>query len=288
MKIPPPEFFQRWDSRIARYDSRVLAPGARRRTHTAGTTKASLLGLLDVENHVSKVQKEVFEVKPLFAGFHLHTPIILPFERATHPGFYMKPPCDEAVVRAPIADAPCTAQAAPWILSAAILASSMAFIDGTVVNVALPALQTSFHATVVGMQWVVESYALFLGALILVGGSLGDLFGRRLMFLAGVGLFAAASLACGFTSNIQQLVAARSVQGVGAAFLVPGSLSIICANFDEQTRGRASCGPSIHCNSWDRNGEDFRVQVKSQSHKPADSAGYSPILSVERDQARRR
>ena len=115
----------------------------------------------------------------------------------------------------------------------------MAFIDSTVVNVALPALQENFHATVVGVQWVVESYGLFLGALILVGGSLGDLFGRRLMFLGGVGVFAAASIGCGLASNIQQLVFARSVQGVGAAFLVPGSLSIISASFDEKTRGQA-------------------------------------------------
>jgi EmrB/QacA subfamily drug resistance transporter len=115
----------------------------------------------------------------------------------------------------------------------------MAFIDSTVVNVALPALQTNLHTTVVGVQWVVESYGLFLGALILVGGSLGDLFGRRSMFLLGVVIFAAASIACGLASNIQQLVIARSVQGMGAAFLVPGSLSIISASFDEKTRGQA-------------------------------------------------
>lgn len=151
----------------------------------------------------------------------------------------MKPPCDEAVVLSGNAAVPCTAQAGRWILAATILGSSMAFIDSTVVNVALPALQATLHATVVGVQWVVESYGLFLGALILVGGSLGDLFGRRLIFLIGVGLFAAASIACGLASNIQQLVVARSVQGVGAAFLVPGSLSIISASFDEKTRGRA-------------------------------------------------
>ena len=113
------------------------------------------------------------------------------------------------------------------------------FYDSTVVNVALPALQTNLHATIVGVQWVVESYGLFLGALILVGGSLGDLFGRRRMFLIGVGIFAAASISSGLSSNIQQLVIARCVQGAGAAFLVPGSLSIISASFDEQTRGRA-------------------------------------------------
>ena len=151
----------------------------------------------------------------------------------------MKPPCDEAVIRSANEDAPCTAQAGRWILAATILGSSMAFIDSTVVNVALPALQVNLHATVVGMQWVVESYGLLLGALILVGGSLGDLFGRRSMFLIGVGIFAVASIACGLAQNIQQLVIARSVQGIGAAFLVPGSLSIISASFDEKTRGRA-------------------------------------------------
>ena len=151
----------------------------------------------------------------------------------------MKPPCVEAVVRSANADVPCTAQAARWILAATILGSSMAFIDSTVVNVALPALQASLNATVVGVQWVVESYGLFLGALILIGGSLGDLFGRRRMFLIGVGIFGAASIACGLASNIQQLVIARSVQGIGAAFLVPGSLSIISASFDEKTRGQA-------------------------------------------------
>src|SRR5712692_3205307 len=151
----------------------------------------------------------------------------------------MKPPCDEAVIRSTNADVPCRAQAGRWILAATILGSSMAFIDSTVVNVALPALQASLHANVVGVQWVVESYGLLLGALILVGGSLGDLFGRRSMFLVGVGIFATASIACGFASNIQQLIIARSVQGVGAAFLVPGSLSIISACFDEKTRGQA-------------------------------------------------
>jgi EmrB/QacA subfamily drug resistance transporter len=115
----------------------------------------------------------------------------------------------------------------------------MAFIDSTVVNVALPALQASLHATIVGVQWVVESYGLFLAALILVGGSLGDLFGRRRTFLIGIGIFAAASIGCGLSLNIQQLVIARCVQGIGAAFLVPGSLSIISASFDEQSRGQA-------------------------------------------------
>ncbi len=151
----------------------------------------------------------------------------------------MKPPCDEAVLRSGNADAPCAARAGRWVLAATILGSSMAFIDSTVVNVALPAVQTSLHATVIGVQWVVESYGLFLGALILVGGSLGDMLGRRRMFLTGVGIFAIASIACGLAWNIEQLIIARSVQGVGAAFLVPGSLSIISTCFDERTRGQA-------------------------------------------------
>ncbi len=151
----------------------------------------------------------------------------------------MKPPCDEAVIQSARPGVACAPEAGPWILAATILGSSMAFIDSTVVNVALPALQTSLHVNVVGVQWVVESYGLFLGALILVGGSLGDLFGRRAMFLAGVGVFAIASFACGFATSIQELIIARSVQGVGAAFLVPGSLSIISARFNESSRGQA-------------------------------------------------
>jgi EmrB/QacA subfamily drug resistance transporter len=115
----------------------------------------------------------------------------------------------------------------------------MAFIDSTVVNVALPALQKNFNASVVGVQWVVESYGLTLAALILVGGSMGDLFGRRRMFLLGIAVFTLASIGCGFSSRLSELIAARAVQGVGAAFLVPGSLALISASFDEHQRGRA-------------------------------------------------
>jgi EmrB/QacA subfamily drug resistance transporter len=115
----------------------------------------------------------------------------------------------------------------------------MAFIDSTVVNVALPALQANFHATVVDVQWVVESYGLFLAALILVGGSLADLFGRRRMFVAGMIIFAIASAACGAALSIHQLIIARSIQGMGAALLVPGSLAIISSSFDEASRGQA-------------------------------------------------
>ena len=151
----------------------------------------------------------------------------------------VKPPCDEAVLRSGASYAPASPKAGDWILAAAILGSSLAFIDSTVANVALPALQASFHATVVDVQWVVESYGLFLAALILVGGSMGDLFGRRLIFLVGVAIFAVASAGCGLSLSIRQLVIARSIQGVGAAFLVPGSLAIISASFDEKSRGQA-------------------------------------------------
>src|ERR1700693_1794154 len=151
----------------------------------------------------------------------------------------MRTPCDEAVMRLAPGGAPCQPQSRAWILTATILGSSLAFIDSTVVNVALPAIQANFHATVVNVQWVVESYGLLLGALILVGGSLGDRFGRRLMFVAGVAIFALASAACGVASRIPHLIIARSIQGVGAALLVPGSLAIISTSFDEKSRGQA-------------------------------------------------
>lgn len=125
------------------------------------------------------------------------------------------------------------------MLAATILGSSMAFIDSTVVNVALPALQSSLHASVVGVQWVVESYGLFLSALILVGGAAGDSLGRRMIFVLGAGMFGAASMGCGMASNVTQLVVARCAQGVGAAALVPSSLAIISASFDEKRRGQA-------------------------------------------------
>ncbi|MGI4830578.1 MAG: MFS transporter [Janthinobacterium lividum] len=119
------------------------------------------------------------------------------------------------------------------------MASSMAFIDGTAVTVALPALQNAFHATATQIQWVIEAYALFLASLLLVGGSLGDLYGRRLVFALGVALFAVGSVLCGLAQSITWLIAARGFQGLGAALLVPGSLAIISAYFPPEIRGRA-------------------------------------------------
>jgi EmrB/QacA subfamily drug resistance transporter len=148
-------------------------------------------------------------------------------------------PCDASVIRHGAAAVTCASVQKRWVLVAAIIGSSMAFIDGTVVNVALPAIQRDLQANVFEAQWVVESYALFLAALLLVGGSLGDRFGRRKVFAIGVALFGLASLACAASRDVQQLIAARAVQGVGAALLVPGSLALISAAFPQNERGRA-------------------------------------------------
>ena len=126
-----------------------------------------------------------------------------------------------------------------WTLAATIIGSSLTFVDATVVNVALPALQADLQATITDVQWVIEAYALFLGGLILAGGSLDDQFGRKRVFLAGVWVFTLASIACGLAASTRALIVARAIQGVGAAFLVPGSLAIISATFDEAARGRA-------------------------------------------------
>ena len=125
------------------------------------------------------------------------------------------------------------------VLAAAILGSSMTFIDGTVVNVALPVLREQLGASLAEAQWIVEAYMLFLTALMLAGGALGDRWGRRFVFAWGVLIFGAASAWCGLAPDIRQLIVARGVQGIGAALLVPGSLALISANFDRQRRGRA-------------------------------------------------
>ena len=167
--------------------------------------------------------------------------------------YIVKPPCDEAVIQsAPVHDdskelkrttraelSTSAKSTGRWVLVATILGSSMAFIDGTVVNVALPVLQTELHATATDVQWVVEAYSLFLAALILVGGSLGDHFGRRRVFAIGIVLFTVASVLCGLAPNVTVLIFARAFQGVGGALLVPGSLAIISASFDSKQRGTA-------------------------------------------------
>src|SRR6266478_1977429 len=151
---------------------------------------------------------------------------------------FAKPTCEDAL----ILSGPCAGRSPTsggWIIATTILASSMAFIDGTVVNVALPALQSALGATISEVQWVVEAYALLLAALLLAGGALGDLYGRRKVFAAGVVLFSAASAWCGLAPNLLQLIVARGLQGIGGALLVPGSLALISANFSQGERGRA-------------------------------------------------
>jgi len=147
-------------------------------------------------------------------------------------------PCEEAAILAGL-PSKTSGGNGRWVLAATILGSSMAFIDSTVVNVALPALQSSLHATITDVQWVVESYALFLASLLLAGGSLGDLYSRRKVFALGVVLFSVASMWCGLAPNIAQLIAARSLQGLGGALLVPGSLALLSASYSSQERGRA-------------------------------------------------
>ncbi len=126
-----------------------------------------------------------------------------------------------------------------WVLLATVLGSGMAFIDTTVVNVALQRIGAGLHASAAGLQWTVNGYTLSLAALILLGGSLGDRFGRKRIFLIGVVWFAAASLLCGLAPNIETLIAARVLQGVGGALLTPGSLAILEASFAPEDRPKA-------------------------------------------------
>src|SRR6516164_4703736 len=126
-----------------------------------------------------------------------------------------------------------------WVLAAAVLGSSMAMLDGTVVNVALPTIGRDLHTTLAGLQWTVTAYTLTLAGLILLGGSLGDRLGRRRIFLVGVIWFALASALCGLSPTIGVLIAARALQGMGGALLTPGSLAIIQATFLPGDRPRA-------------------------------------------------
>jgi len=148
-------------------------------------------------------------------------------------------PCAQGAILAARADSICAASAKPWVLTATILASSIAYIDESVVNVALPAIETDLATTVVVIQWIINGYTLCLSAFLLVGGAAGDRFGRRRLFVIGLGVFAAASLWCGLSPSITQLISARAVQGLGAALLIPSSLALIGATFDESERGKA-------------------------------------------------
>src|SRR6185437_1228119 len=148
-------------------------------------------------------------------------------------------PCDAGVIAAGAATQPCAERSKPWVLAATILGSSLAFIDGTVINVALPAIQSDLAASVAAAQWVVNAYLLLLGALVLIGGAAADRFGRRRIFVVGIIIFTLASMACGLAPGATTLAVARAVQGAGAALLTPASLAIIGAGFSEAERGRA-------------------------------------------------
>ena len=148
-------------------------------------------------------------------------------------------PCEEATIQSTSTARTGAGTAKQWVLLVTILASSMAYIDEFVVNVALPAIETDLAVSVVVIQWLVNAYTLCLSAFLLTGGSAGDLFGRRRIFLIGIVIFAAASLWCGLSSTIAQLILARAIQGMGAALLIPCSLAIIGATFEESERGKA-------------------------------------------------
>ena len=148
-------------------------------------------------------------------------------------------PCEQTPLRQGAEGPARDAASKRWVLLAAILGSSLAFVDGTVVNIALPAMQRSLGASAAQVQWVVEAYALLLSALLLAGGAMGDRVGQRRTFSAGIVVFALASLACALSPTVHLLIAARAVQGLGAALLVPGSLALISAAYPERERGKA-------------------------------------------------
>jgi EmrB/QacA subfamily drug resistance transporter len=148
-------------------------------------------------------------------------------------------PCDELVIRSTPSAAPCAKRQQRWVLIAAVLGSSMAFIDSSVVNVALPKMESDLGTTLSAMTWVINAYTLCMSALLLIGGAAADQIGRRKIFLTGLSIFALASIGCGLAPGVEVLIFARAIQGVGAALLIPCSLAIIGAAFDEKERGAA-------------------------------------------------
>ncbi len=148
-------------------------------------------------------------------------------------------PCAAEVIRSTRGTSACSQRDKAWVLAAAVLGSTMAFVDESVVNVALPTIEADLGTTLAAMQWVINAYTLCMSALLLIGGAAADRFGRRRLFLIGIVTFTLASIACGFAPGIAALIGARAIQGVGAALLIPCSLAIIGAAFNEQERGAA-------------------------------------------------
>jgi EmrB/QacA subfamily drug resistance transporter len=153
---------------------------------------------------------------------------------------FTRPPCDAGIIRAtPVFASGLSGKRRRLTLAATILGSSMALIDGSVVNIALPGIQQALHADAASTQWIVNAYLLMLGALVLVGGSAADLYGRRRIFLIGIAVFTIASIACGLSANVEGLIVSRAVQGLGAALLTPASLAMLGATFDNHERSHA-------------------------------------------------
>ncbi len=148
-------------------------------------------------------------------------------------------PCEEGAIRATAIAGNCGPSAKTWVLAGTILASAIAYVDESVVNIALPAIEKNLSASVAVIQWLINAYTLCLAALLLIGGAAADRYGRRRMFIIGVSIFAAASLVCGIAPDVTVLISARAIQGVGAALLIPCSLALIGASFDEAERGKA-------------------------------------------------
>src|SRR5215471_10720113 len=153
---------------------------------------------------------------------------------------FVRPPCDVGVIEGTRAfEAALSKRRKLLTLVATIVGSSMALLDGSVVNIALPAIQQALHADAEATQWIVNAYLLMLGAFVLIGGSAADLYGRRRIFVLGAAVFTAASIACGLSPNVEVLIASRAVQGFGAALLTPASLAMLGATFDERERSWA-------------------------------------------------
>ena len=153
---------------------------------------------------------------------------------------FTRPPCDAGLIHGTIyLDAALSQRRKRLTLAATIIGSSMAFLDSSVVNIALPEIQQKLHSDAAATQWIINAYMLLLGAFVLIGGAAADLYGRRRIFVMGITVFTAASIASGLSPNIGTLIVSRAVQGVGAALLTPASLAMLGATFDEHQRSRA-------------------------------------------------
>src|SRR6185369_14616263 len=149
------------------------------------------------------------------------------------------PPCDTGVIRGAPETPGCVSHARRWVLATTVLGSSIAFVEASVINVALPAIQAGLHASMAEMQWIASIYTLFLASLTLASGSAGDRYGRRRLFSLGLLVLVVASVAAGYAASATQLIVARAVQGVGSALLVPNSLALLSGSFPRSVRGRA-------------------------------------------------